>query len=218
MNKNVLAIGAHSDDVEFGCGGTLIKHVSNGDNVYILIMSNGDIKHSVTGDSIRTIEDTNSECKCAADKMGVNLIQLNFPDREVPFNSESITAIEKVINQYNIDTVYTHWSGDTHQDHINTLKSSLSASRLVDNVLCYEQIPVPRVTNIYPVANYYVDITDCLETKIEACRCHKTQIKKYENMGINMLDGLEVMARYRGNQIGRKYAEAFDVLKMVSKI
>ena len=45
-------------------GGTLIKHVSNGDNVHILIMSNGDIKHSVTGESIRTIEDTDNECKC----------------------------------------------------------------------------------------------------------------------------------------------------------
>ena len=215
MNKNVLAIGAHSDDVEFGCGGTLIKHVSNGDNVHILMMSNGDIKHSVTGESIRTIEDTDNECKCAADKMGVNLIQLDFPDREVPFNSESITAIEKVINEHNIDTVYTHWSGDTHQDHINTLKSSLSASRLVQNVFGYEQVPVPRVTNVYPVANYYVDITDFMETKIEACKCHTSQILKYDNMGVDMIDGLDVLARYRGNQIRRKYAEAFDVLKMV---
>ena len=216
MNKNVLAIGAHSDDVEFGCGGTLIKHVSDGDNVHILIMSNGDVKHSVTGKSIRTVNDTNSECKCAADKMGVNLIQLNFPDREVPFNSDSITAIEKVINEHGIDTVYTHWGGDTHQDHINTLRSSLSASRLVNNVLGYEQVPVPRVTNVYPVANYYVDITDFMDTKIEACKCHTSQILKYENMGVDMIDGLNILARYRGNQIRKKYAEAFDVLKMVA--
>ena len=60
--KNILAIGAHSDDVEFGCGGTLTKHVQNGDRVHILIMSNGDIKHSVTGESIRTIQETNDEC------------------------------------------------------------------------------------------------------------------------------------------------------------
>ena len=218
MSRNVLAIGAHSDDVEFGCGGTLVKHVNSGDNVHILIMTNGDIKHSVTGESIRTVKDTDDECKCAADRIGANLIQSNFPDREVPFDSKSITAIESVINTHNIDIIYTHWGGDTHQDHINTLKSSLSAGRMVDNVLCYEQVPVPRVTNVYPVANYYVDITDCMKTKIEACNCHTTQILKYKNMGVDMLDGLNIMARYRGNQIGRKYAEAFDVLKMVSKI
>ena len=143
------------------------------------------------------------------------LIQLDFPDREVPFNSESITEIEKIINSFSIDTIYTHWSGDTHQDHINTLKSSLSAGREVDNVLCYEQVPVPRVTNIYPVANYYVDITSHMSKKIKACECHTSQILKYKNMGVDMLDGLDVLARYRGNQIGRKYAEAFDILKMV---
>mgnify|MGYP003118183966 CR=1 FL=1 len=143
--KNILAIGAHSDDIEFGCGGTLHKHVKEGHNVYMLIMSNG----------------------------------------------------------------------DTHQDHINTLQSSLSAGRLVDNVLCYEQVPVPRVTNVYPVANYYVDITPYMDVKIKASECHKTQIEKYKKSNMDMIDALEVMARYRGNQINRKYAEAFDVLKMV---
>ena len=213
--KNILAIGAHSDDVEFGCGGTLIKHIDSGDKVYILIMSNGDVKHSVTGEVIRTSKETNIESKCAADFMKANLIQLDFPDREVPFNAKSITEIEKVINKYNIDVVYTHWGGDTHQDHINTLKSSLSASRLVDNVFCYEQIPIPRVTNTYPVANYYIDITNYMDQKIKACECHISQIDKYKKSGIDMIGGLKCLAKYRGNQTGRKYAEAFDVLKMV---
>ena len=215
--KNVLAIGAHSDDVEFGCGGTLIKQVENGDNVYILIMSNGNVKHSVTGDIIRTIDDTNKEQQKASDVLGTKLIQLNFKDREVPFDSESITSIEQIVNSENIDTIYTHWGGDTHQDHINTLQSSLAAGRGVENVLCYEQVPIPRVTNVYPVANYYVDITNYMDKKIKACECHISQIKKYKNMKIDMIDGLDILARYRGNQIGKKYAEAFDILKMVNK-
>ena len=214
--KNILAIGAHSDDVEFGCGGTLIKHVKNGDDVHILIMSNGNMKHSVTGEVIRTIKQTNVECKNGASIIGANLIQLNFSDRKVPFDMDSISAIENVINLHNIDTIYTHWSGDTHQDHINTLQSSLSAGRLVDNVLCYEQVPVPRVTNVYPVANYYVDITPYMDIKIKSCKSHESQINKYLKSKIDMIDGLDILARYRGNQINRKYAEAFDVLKMVS--
>jgi len=214
---NVLAIGAHSDDVEFGCFGTLIKHIENDDSVYILIMSNGNSTHSVTGEVIRTEQQTNIECQKAADLIGAELIQLNFVDREVPFNSKSITEIEKIIKEYNINTIYTHWGGDTHQDHINTLHSSLAAGRMVDNVLCYEQIPVPRVTNVYPVANYYVDITNYMNKKIKACECHISQIEKYNNMKIDMIDGLDILARYRGNQIGKKYAEAFDILKMVKE-
>ena len=88
---------------------------------------------------------------------------------------------------------------------------------LVDNVLSYEQVPVPRVTNVYPVANYYVDITDYMDKKIQASQCHISQIEKYESYGIDMIDSLSVLARYRGNQVGVKYAEAFDVLKMVKK-
>tara|TARA_Y100000593_G_C4238812_1_gene300996 strand:+ start:371 stop:1018 length:648 start_codon:yes stop_codon:yes gene_type:complete len=213
--KNILAIGAHSDDIEFGCFGTMIKHIENGDNVNLLIMSNGDLSHSVTGEVIRKTSQTNVESKNAAELIGANLIQLDFPDREVPFNSDSITEIETLVYDLNIDTIYTHWGGDTHQDHINTLQSSLAAGRLVDNVLCYEQVPVPRVTNVYPVANYYVDITTYMDRKIEACKCHESQIKKYSNMGVDMLDTLDVLARYRGNQINKKYAEAFDILKMV---
>tara|TARA_Y100000593_G_scaffold92951_1_gene186148 strand:- start:729 stop:1376 length:648 start_codon:yes stop_codon:yes gene_type:complete len=213
--NNILAIGAHSDDVEFGCFGTLIKHIEDGDKVNILIMSTGDISHSVTGEVIRKASQTSTESKNASELIGANLIQLDFPDRQVPFNSESITEIETLIYDLNIDTIYTHWGGDTHQDHINTLQSSLSAGRLVGNVLCYEQVPVPRVTNVYPVANYYVDITDYMDKKIEACKCHESQIKKYSNMGVDMLDTLDVLARYRGNQINKKYAEAFDILKMV---
>ena len=213
--KNILAIGAHSDDIEFGCFGTMIKHIENGDNVNLLIMSHGDLSHSVTGEVIRKTSQTNVESKNAAELIGANLIQLDFPDREVPFNSDSITEIETLVYDLNIDTIYTHWGGDTHQDHINTLQSSFAAGRGVENVLCYEQVPIPRVTNVYPVANYYVDITNYMDKKIKSCECHKIQLEKYNNSGIDMIAGLKCLARYRGNQIGKKYAEAFDILKMV---
>ena len=54
-----------------------------------------------------------------------------------------------------------------------------------------------------------------MDDKIKACECHKSQLEKYINSGIDMISGLKCLARYRGNQINRKYAEAFDVLKMV---
>ena len=55
-----------------------------------------------------------------------------------------------------------------------------------------------------------------MDIKIKSCKSHESQINKYLKSKIDMIDGLDILARYRGNQINRKYAEAFDVLKMVS--
>ena len=113
--------------------------------------------------------------------------------------------------------MYTHWGGDTHQDHINTLNSTLAASRLVDTVLSYEQVPLPRVTKVNPIVNYYVDISDFMDSKIDGCNCHKSQIEKYKNANFDIIDGLNTLAKYRGNQIGVEYAEGFNILKMVNR-
>jgi LmbE family N-acetylglucosaminyl deacetylase len=215
MNKNILAIGAHPDDLEFGCVGTLVKHKLRDDNVTIVVMSKGDIKDAFSGNILRSKSESVLETKCSAEVLGLDLIHLSYEDTKVPFSVDSISSLEKIIKGKDIDTIYTHWGGDTHQDHINTLKSTLAAARTVKNVLCYEQIPIPRVSINYPIANYYVDISDVMDEKIEACKCHKSQLKKYLDSGFDMIDSLYVLARYRGNQAGVKYAEAFDLLKMV---
>ncbi len=216
MSKNILAIGAHSDDVEFGCYGTLIKHKHRGDNITIVIMSKGDVKHSVSKKILRSESESISESIQSAKLFGFKLIQFDYTDTKIPFTVDTISDLERIIVNSNIDTIYTHWGGDTHQDHINTLNSSIAAARMINNVLCYEQIPIPRVSINYPVANYYVDISDVMNKKIEACLCHKSQVDKYLDSGLDMIEGLSILAKYRGNQIGVKYAEAFDLLKMVS--
>ena len=213
--KNILAIGAHPDDVEFGCFGTLKKHIDKGDKVFICLMSNSTVKDASTGKKTRTRKDSIIEAQQSADSIGADLIMLDFQDTEIPFNSLTVSAIEKIINDNNIDTVYTHWGGDTHQDHINTLNATLAASRMVSNVFFYEQVPLPRVCMSYPVANYYVNITDTINSKIESCKYHKSQLKKYSNMGIDIIDNIKTLAKYRGNQAKIPYAEAFNVLKIV---
>lgn len=213
--KNILAIGAHPDDVEFGCFGTLKKHIDNGDKVFICLMSNSTVKDATTGKKTRTRKDSIIEAQQSANSIGANLIMLNFQDTEIPFSNSTVSAIEKIINDNNIDTVYTHWGGDTHQDHINTLNATLAASRMVSNVFCYEQVPLPRVCMSYPIANYYVNITDNIDDKIKACMFHKSQLDKYFNMKIDIIDNIKTLAKYRGNQSNVLYAEAFNVLKLV---
>ena len=217
QSNNILAIGAHPDDVEFGCFGTLKKHIHKGDKVTICLMSNSTVKDATTGKFTRTRNVSISEADAAAKYIGAELIMLDYQDTDIPFNSDSVKQLEKIIVSNNINIIYTHWGGDTHQDHINTLNTTLAASRMIDNVLCYEQVPLPRVCMSYPVANYYVDISDTLDDKLTSCACHESQLKKYNDMGIDILDNITTLAKYIGNQSNVKYAEAFNVLKIVNK-
>jgi len=215
MSYNVLAIGAHPDDVEFGCFGTLKKHINNGDKVTILVMTQSDVKDAHTQEVTRDSNQSKIEAQAAADVLGCELILGPFQDTKVPFNNESVAFIENIIKERKIDTIYTHWAGDTHQDHINTLAATMAAARFVKNVLCYEQVPLPRITTTYPVANYFVDITDTIGTKLLGCNAHKSQVDKFLLHGFNILDGIETLAKFRGNQAGVVYAEAFNILKIV---
>ena len=213
--KNILAIGAHPDDIEFGCFGTLKKHKNQGDNVTLLVMTQSDVKDSHTGNITRDSITSKKEAIESSELLDAELVLGPFQDTKVPFNSKSVDFIEKVIKKKEINWIYTHWAGDTHQDHINTLRATMAAARLVKNVLCYEQVPLPRITTTYPVANYYVDITDNIDFKLKACQCHKSQIKKFKEHGFNILSNIVTLANFRGTQCGLKHAEAFNVLKIV---
>ena len=214
--KNILAIGAHPDDIEFGCFGALKKHKDQGDNVTLLVMTQSDVKDAHTGKLTRDSFISKKEADMAAEILGAELILGPFQDTKVPFDSTSVGFIENIIKEKEINWIYTHWAGDTHQDHINTLNATMAAARLVKNVLCYEQVPLPRMSTTHPVANYYVDITDTIDFKLIGCQSHQSQITKFKEHGFDMLDNVKTLAKFRGNQCGLKYAEAFNILKMVN--
>lgn len=213
---NVLAIGAHPDDIEFGCFGTLKKHKEQGDNVTLLVMTQSDVKDAHTGKVTRDSNISKNEATSAAKLLNAELILGPFQDTKVPFNSDSVKFIENIVKEKNINWIYTHWAGDTHQDHLNTLNATMAAARLVKNVLCYEQVPLPRITTTYPVANYYIDISNYIDFKVKGCQQHKSQINKFNQHGFDIIDNVKTLAKFRGNQCGLKYAEAFNVLKIVN--
>jgi LmbE family N-acetylglucosaminyl deacetylase len=214
--KKVLAIGAHPDDLEFGCFGTLARHIAEGDEVTMVIMTASDVKDAHTNQTTRTASVSVEEAIQSAKLLETaELVFGEFEDTKIPFDNKSVAFIERMIKWKNIDTIYTHWAGDTHQDHINTLSATMAAARLVPNVFCYEQVPLPRITTTYPVANYYVDVTKFMYIKLQGCKCHDSQVSKFNQHGFDILDGITTLAKFRGNQCGVKYAEAFNVLKQV---
>jgi LmbE family N-acetylglucosaminyl deacetylase len=215
---NVMAIGAHPDDIEFGCSGTLIKHKERGDTVVYVCMTSTESKSGTSGNILRSLEQLKSEVKCSTELIECDYVEFApFTDLHVPFNFESVSVLDGMMQTYKIDTVYTHWAGDSNQDHIATYKATMAAARYVPNVFCYEQIPLPRHTENEMNINYYSDITGFMDAKIEVAKCHKSQIKKYGEAGFDVPHRLKILAEYRGIQANCKYAEGFHLIKKVEK-
>ena len=117
--ENVLAIGAHPDDVEIGAAGTLLAHKAAGDAVAILTMSRG--KHG--GDQERRAR----EAQEAADVVGARLFLDDLEDTRIPEGNPTIGIIEKLIAEVQPTVIYTHSVHDVHQDHRNTHRAAVPA-------------------------------------------------------------------------------------------
>ncbi len=169
MKDVVMAIGAHPDDIEFGCGGTLLNHKEFGYKVSYCCMNVTQLGDKTNNKVIRSHEQVKQETENAATILGVDeLHYLPFTDLNVPFSLESVSELEKLIKQYKVNTIYTHWSGDSNQDHIATFKTTMAAARYVPNVYCYEQIPIPRHTDNPMRINTYTDRSDSFDDNIKS--------------------------------------------------
>lgn len=127
--KKVLAIGAHPDDVEIGCGASLMKHAEKGDKVHILTLTNGEQGGNV--------EIRYKESLKAAEYVNANLYMKNLKDTFITDGPETIKTIEEVIAKVQPDIIYTHSINDNHQDHRNTYHATMVAARGVAQVYSY---------------------------------------------------------------------------------
>ena len=163
--RRVLAVGAHPDDIELGCGGALAKHIARGDTITLLVMTNGE---SGPGDCA----ERKREASQAAEALGATIVFADLPDGRVSNHElEIVQSIERVIEIHNIDTVYTHWHVDTHQDHRAIAMASWGACRHVPTVLCYE---APSSRDFEPTV--FVDITETFDKKVAALSHHISQV------------------------------------------
>ena len=213
-SKNILAIGAHADDIEINCGGTVALHVKRGDNVIMLVIAEPFFTN-YDGKVLRPRDVGDSEEKKAAEILGAKVINLGFKDNRILYSVETIEAINKIIDQYKIDTIYTHWHHESNQDHSRTAHATISAARYIPNILMNEPMFPNGKTYESFRSQIYVDITSTFNLKMDALKCHKSQIEKFGN---GFLEAIEGRARYRGYEIGCKYAESFEVIRAVNEL
>ena len=198
---SVLAVGAHPDDVEAGCFGTLLRHKSCGDRVFVVVTTRG-------GDSARNWETIEGEFKKAQSLLGQSYTILDNPNGHYSMTWKTVGELDAIVRQHEIDTVYSVWHGDSHQDHQMTFKNVLAAcrSKRVSNLYCYELPDYSYRSNISFAARRFVDVTAFLDTKIEAVSAFETYFTPRQ------LEAIEGLARHRGGACGVKYAEAFEVI------
>lgn len=215
----ILAIGAHPDDVEICCGGTLAKYVKAGHKVSVIHACNGN-----KGDYI-TKPDELAKIRCeeaqnAGRLIGAEVFCLGFGDGEVFYNEETLGHFTDAIRRVDPDVIITHNPEDYHLDHT-------AVSKLVTDATFLTSVPsyrlqskaTDKLAQIYFMETYsgigfhptdYVDISEEIATKLEMMKCHKSQLQwMREHDKIDVLDFLSVNGKYRGYQCGTGYAECF---------
>lgn len=203
---NILAIGSHPDDVEFGCGGTLIKYAQKGHNFYLFVLTDG----SFGGNA----EIRKKEQEEAAKFMGAKeLFWGNFRDTELADNRELIVGIDEIIHKVQPDIVFLNYAEDVHQDHRATAKAGISATRYVKEVLFYE---VPTTAHFEP--DIFVNIEGVLDKKIELLKLHASQIDRTKVENLTILESAQSCANFRGFQGRVKYAEGFKALRVLKEV
>ena len=215
-NNSVLVVGAHPDDEVLGAGGAIAKHSDAGDDVHILIVSEGTTQQYEDPDLIEQKRNHAREC---ANHLGATKVHFGeLPDMRLEDidHVEVNAVIEDVCAEVGPDIVYTHSRREVNRDHVAVHDSTLVATRPgagVSTVLAYE---TPSSTDFSPTIegfepDVFVDIDGYLNKKIEAFGAYETELRAYPHPRSE--EALEAIAKARGVAAGIPAAEAFEVLR-----
>jgi LmbE family N-acetylglucosaminyl deacetylase len=205
---NILAIGAHFDDVELGCGGALASHSARGDEVYVYVATiSGFTNHY--DQSVRSSEIARAEAEEAMKILGVKQMFCgDFKTLQVEFVDELNIQILRLVEKLGIDQVYAHWTGDIHHDHQALARASLHSCRHVPRLLMYRSNWYHSTVDFR--GNFYIDITDHWDTKEQAIRAHKSEV---DRTGAKWISFFRNEAENAGQRTGVRYAEVFEIVK-----
>lgn len=214
---NILVVVAHPDDEVLGMGGTILKHTQNKDDVFIQILTEG-----VSARDANRVEEQKEFAKECARCLGAKgVIFGNFADQRldtVPL-LDLADAVSRMISNCKPEIVYTHFWGDVNQDHRQVFEAVMIATRPTPNksvrkVLCFE---TPSATEWRSLPdscfcpNYFVDISQQLEGKINAFKTYKLEVNVFPHP--RSIESVMHLARWRGSTVGFNAAEAFFLIR-----
>ncbi|MCK4820692.1 PIG-L family deacetylase [bacterium] len=225
-DKTILAVGAHPDDIEISCAGTLARYSKMGYKIFVCNVFMGD--KATTGEisDEEFLKIREKEARESAAVIGAELIySIGIRDGELNYiNKEILDKFIDVIRYANPDIVITHSPIDYIQDHTNVSQLVFYSTHYC-GVVRYKtkNKPIdksPRLYYMEPVAGIdfnpyeYVDVTETLDIKLEMLSKFKSQINFIEDGSsfhkTDLVDLVKTTAQFRGNQCGVKYAEGFN--------
>ncbi len=222
--KNIIIISAHPDDEVLGAGGTLLKHKRKGDGIYWLITTN---VFEEQGFSKERVMSRQKEIERVAKKLGVKKVfKLDFPTMSLSTESliDMVPKVSKVFTEVKPEIMYCLNRSDAHSDHRVTFDAVMVCTKsfrypFVKQILMYECISetefAPQLHEKVFIPNYFVDITEFFEEKIEIMKIYESEIG--EHPFPRSLRNMEALATYRGASVGVEYAEAFQLVKYIDK-
>ncbi|MDD5086535.1 MAG: PIG-L family deacetylase [Candidatus Nanoarchaeia archaeon] len=217
MEKNkmkILVIAAHPDDEVLGMGGTILKHIDQGDEVFVCMMTKG-YEPDWTKEFIKNkIVEAEKVDKFLGVKKrffcGFPTARLNT----IP-HGEISKGVRNVINEVKPDIIYTHSEKDIHEDHRIIFNSVMVASRpITENkikIICFEILSSSEWNHKSFCPNYYVDIEKYIEKKIKAFSIYESEVREYPHP--RSKKGIEILAKKRGMEVCIPYAESFKIIR-----
>lgn len=219
---NVLVIAPHPDDELLGLGGTLLKHKSKRDKVACIYVTNIFKEY---GFSQELVDKRQQEIEHVSDAVGFDEVyKLDYPTAKLDsrHTGEIISKFSKAINEFRPEVLYIPFKSDVHSDHRIIFEAAMSCTKsfrysFIKKVLMYETISetefAPALADSVFIPNYYVNISDQIEKKIELLDIYGSEMGEhpFPRSKKNIL----ALATYRGAIINVQYAEAFQLLKCV---
>ncbi len=208
----ILVVVAHPDDEILGVGGTLLKHKQKGDDIFVCMVT----KAYGPQWSKEYIEQKVSEQQKVDEIIGVKKrFNLNFPTVKLNTiaHGEFNKRITEIVNEVGPDIIYTHFENDLNFDHDLVFRSVMVATRPPTKIklVCIETLSETEWGNGSFKPNYWVDISDFIEQKIKIFKIYESEVKQYPHP--RSPEGIKILAQKRGNEICKKYAEAFQIIK-----
>ncbi|MCC4241926.1 PIG-L deacetylase family protein [Thalassospira povalilytica] len=223
-SQNVLVVVAHSDDEALGCGASIARHVENGDNVYVLSMTDGvGARHS----GLTEVTERQQAAENSARVLGFKWAATgSFPDNAL--DTVPLLDLAKFIEAVKADVkpaiVYTHSAADLNIDHRRVCEATLTAFRPQPNevfseIRCFETASATdyghkSVTGTF-TPNLFVNVASVWHKKVAALEAYHAEMRQQPHS--RSLEGLEYLARIRGVQNGIEMAEAFEVLRKIER-
>lgn len=221
MNNKVLVVAVHPDDETLGCGGTILKHKNNGDEVYWLIMTATTLNHP-SNYTQSLIDKRNSLIDSVAVQYKFDgVFRLDLPTQLLHTIDlrDMIQQIDTVTKEVQPNIIYTMFSNDVHSDHRVAFDAVYSCTKsfrkpFIEAIYMFEALSetefAPAIQSTSFVPNVYVDISGYMDKKIEIMAMYDTEVMNEPYP--RSLSSIKSLARVRGSRAGVMYAEAFMLL------